>query len=155
MIRQYGSKMCFVCGVDNPIGLHLDFWIDGEQVWTDFTPGAAHQGYPGVMHGGLAATVLDETMGRAAALKHLWMFTAKMEITYRRPVPLGQTLRAVSRIDELRGSRMLASGQILLPDGTPAVEGKGLYLRVPEGQLEQFLAELREQGMDVSRFAQT
>lgn len=155
MIKQFGSKMCFVCGAVNPIGLHLDFWMDDEQVWTEFIACPEHQGYPGVMHGGLVATILDETMGRAAALKSLWMFTAKMEIAYRKPVPLGQPLRAVSRIDALRGSRMLASGRILLPDGTAAVEGHGLYLRVPEDQMQGFLADLREQGLDVSGYRAT
>ena len=155
MLKQLGSRMCFVCGSVNPIGLHLEFWMDDEQVWTDFTAGPEHQGYPGVMHGGLVATILDEIMGRAAALKKLWMFTAKMEIAYRKPVPLGQPLRAVSRIDEMRGSRMLASAHIQLPDGTTAVEGHGLYLPVPEEQMGRFLDDLRQQGVDVSGYVRT
>jgi len=152
MIKQPGSKMCFVCGSDNPIGLHLDFWMDGDVVWTEFTPRQEHQGYPGVLHGGIVATLLDETMGRAAYLQKLWMVTVKMELSYRKPVPLDQTLRITAHIDQLRGSRMVTTGQILLPDGSVAVEAHGLYLRLPDERLMGFLDALRAQGVDVSQY---
>jgi acyl-coenzyme A thioesterase PaaI-like protein len=152
MKKQPGSKMCFACGQQNPVGLHLEFWMDDEKVWTEFTPQPQHQGYPGVLHGGLIATLLDETMGRAATIKKLWMVTGKMELSYRKPVPLDGTLRITARIEDLRGSRMTAVGQILLPDGTVAVEARGLYLRVPDDRLEQFLTVLTEQGVDVSEY---
>ena len=148
--KQPGSKMCFVCGVDNPIGLHLDFWMDGEQVWTEFTPGPQHQGWPGVLHGGIMATLLDETMGRAAFLHKLWMVTARMETTYRKPVPLGQPLKVTAHIEEMRSGRMISIGRIILPDGAVAVEARGLYLRIPDQQKESFLAALSTQGVDVS-----
>jgi len=144
--------MCFVCGAENPIGLHLDFWMDDEKVWTEFTPGDEHQGYPGVVHGCLLATILDETMGRAAYLKSLWMMTAKIELTYRKPVPLGQKLTVTACIDQLRGSRMLARGQLTLPDGTVAVEAQGLYLRISDERKEEYLAGLAAQGIAVEGF---
>lgn len=148
-VKQYGSHMCFVCGAQNPIGLHLDFWMDGDRVWTDFTPGVAHQGYPGVMHGGLLATILDETMGRAAALKSLWMMSAKVEVSYRLPVPLEQTLRCTARIEDLRQSRMIAVGEIVLQDGALAVQGRGLYVRIPDERKEEFMAALTGQGVSL------
>jgi len=149
VVKQPGSKMCFVCGSDNPAGLHLDFWMDDEQVWTEFTPSEEHQGWPGVLHGGLAATVLDETMGRAAALKDQWMVTAKIEFTYRKPVPLGLPLKVTARIEKWQDGRMMASGQLFLPDGTIAVEGRGLYVRLPEERKQEFLNALSAQGLDV------
>jgi acyl-coenzyme A thioesterase PaaI-like protein len=149
-VRQPGSKMCFVCGAENPIGLHLEFWMDGDQVWTEFTPAQQHQGWPGVLHGGIMATLLDETMGRAAFLHKLWMVTVKMETTYRKPVPLGEPLKITAHIEELRGGRMAAIGQILLPDGSVAVEARGLYLRLPEKQKAAFLSALTGQGIDTS-----
>ena len=149
-IKQPGSKMCFVCGVENPIGLHLDIWMDDRQVWTEFTPGPQHQGWPGVLHGGIVATLLDETMGRAAFLKNLWMVTAKMETTYRRPVPIGRPLKITAHIEQLRGGRMIAVGQLALPDGSVAVEATGLYLRIPEDKREELEAALQKQGVDLS-----
>jgi uncharacterized protein (TIGR00369 family) len=148
--KQPGSKMCFVCGVENPIGLHLDIWMDDEQVWTDFTPGQQHQGWPGVLHGGIQATLLDEIMGRVAFLRHQWMVTVKMEMAYRKPVPLGQPLKITARAEQWRSGRMVAVGQILLADGSVAVEARGLYLRLPEQQKERMLSALSAQGIDVS-----
>jgi len=153
MTKQPGSKMCFACGANNPIGLHLDFWTDGETVWTEFTPGQEHQGWPGVLHGGLIATLMDETMGRTAFLKNLWTVSVKLDVAYRKPVPLGQPLKVTARIDQLRGSRMLTSGQMLLPDGTVAVEAHGLYLRVSDEHREELTGALRSQGIDVPQYS--
>jgi acyl-coenzyme A thioesterase PaaI-like protein len=61
MEKQPNSRMCFVCGVDNPIGLHLSFYTDDEgQTVARFRPGPEHQGYPGHLHGGIISTLLDE-----------------------------------------------------------------------------------------------
>jgi acyl-coenzyme A thioesterase PaaI-like protein len=60
MEKQPNSRMCFVCGVDNPIGLHLAFYTDGEgQCIARFQPKPEHQGYPGHLHGGIISTLLD------------------------------------------------------------------------------------------------
>lgn len=151
--KQPGSKMCFLCGVDNPIGLHLSFSTDGEQVWTEFTPTAVYQGWPGVVHGGILAALLDETMGRVAFLRKEWMVTVKMEVTYRQPVPPGQPLKVSARCEQWRSGRMTTTGEITLADGSIAVQGRALYLRVPDDQKEAFLAGLAAQGMDIDLYA--
>ena len=63
---------CFGCGRQNPIGLKLTFYEDGEQVWAPWTPRHEHQGYEGIVHGGLITTVLDEVMGWAIYVRRLW-----------------------------------------------------------------------------------
>ena len=55
--------MCFGCGRDNTIGLKLDFHQEGESVRAEFIPGEMYQGWPGVVHGGLICTMLDEVIG--------------------------------------------------------------------------------------------
>ena len=64
--RQPNSRMCFVCGMQNPIGLKIIFEGDGERAWARFTASDEHQGYPGVLHGGITFALLDEVIGRAA-----------------------------------------------------------------------------------------
>jgi acyl-coenzyme A thioesterase PaaI-like protein len=86
---------CFVCGQRNPFGLHLVFRIENDSIVADFQPREEHQGFPGVIHGGIVASVLDETMGRAAMLgSHPeWTMTGRLEIRYRSYVPYGPLLR--------------------------------------------------------------
>ena len=64
--KQHISKMCFVCGENNDFGLHANFYeTDTNELVALIKPSHQHQGYPGRMHGGIAATILDETIGRS------------------------------------------------------------------------------------------
>src|SRR5512136_2168683 len=132
MLKQPGSRMCFVCGRENPIGFHAEFYIEDDRVYLDFTPQEQHQGYPGMMHGGLVSTLLDETVGRSAFLKNMWCVTAKMELRYRKPVPLGRPLRVVGWTTRVRGRILEAKGEVRLDDGTVAVEANAVYVEIPE-----------------------
>jgi len=136
--RQPGSRHCFVCGRENPIGLKVSFFQRGDQVVTHFTPGPEHQGYPDRMHGGIAGTLLDETIGRAGFIHGYWTFTAKFEVKYRKPIPLGQQITVVGEVTRDRGRMVEARGQILLADGTVAVEGSGLYVKLKPEELQGF-----------------
>jgi acyl-coenzyme A thioesterase PaaI-like protein len=60
MEKQPNSRMCFVCGIENPIGLKLSFYTDDEgRCIARFRPREEHQGYPGHLHGGVISTLLD------------------------------------------------------------------------------------------------
>ena len=60
MEKQPNSSMCFVCGIDNPIGLHLSFYTDDEgRCIARFRPRPEHQGYPGYLHDGIISALLD------------------------------------------------------------------------------------------------
>ncbi|NLS79864.1 MAG: PaaI family thioesterase [Chloroflexi bacterium] len=144
MQKQPNSAMCFVCGVHNPIGLHLSFYDDEEgRVVARWTPGEEHQGYPGVLHGGIAATLLDEAAGRVLTKKNLWMATARLELRYRQPVPIGQPLTVIGEIVRLKSRSLEARGEIRLQDGSVAVEANGLYVQIPEERLASMQEDLR------------
>lgn len=139
--KQHNSKMCFVCGLKNSFGLHASFYeVEGNQLVALFTPCEEHQGYPDRMHGGLAATILDETIGRALMIAgdEAWGVTVEFSVRYKKPVPLGQELRVVGRIT--RDSRRIfeGTGEILLPDGEIAVEGVGKYIKLPIDDIADF-----------------
>lgn len=128
--RQPSYRGCFVCGVDNPIGLKVVFYHDERKVWTEFTPRPEHEGYPGILHGGILYTLLDETVGRAAFLHERWVMTARMQVRYRHPVPIGSRVRIEGEILRLRGRAMEACGRAVLPDGTVAAEASGLFMEL-------------------------
>ena len=139
-IKQPNSRHCFVCGVDNPVGLHLKFYetIPGE-IRAEFTAPEYFQGYPGVLHGGIVASILDETSGRA----HMgdpsaprFMFTGKLEVKYRRNVPIGKPLKIVGKAGKSRGK--LAEGWAGIYDETGELlaEATTLLVDVPKDTFE-------------------
>ncbi|MFQ6057252.1 MAG: PaaI family thioesterase [Anaerolineae bacterium] len=143
MRKQPNSRMCFVCGMENPIGLKLFFYENEQgQVIAHFTPREEHQGYPEVMHGGLVTALLDEIMGRVAIGRELWMVTAKMEVKFRHPVPIGQPLTLVGEATRLRGRIMQARGEIRLEDGTVAAEAQGICVRLPDEEIQRLQGQI-------------
>ena len=127
--------MCFVCGLKNVAGLKASFYeTDDGALVAAFTPEAVHQSYPGRLHGGIAATILDETIGRAVMIgskKEVWGVTLELTVEYKQPLPLAVELRVVGRITEQNSRFFSGSGEILLPDGTVAVLARGRYMKVP------------------------
>lgn len=135
---QNVSRMCLVCGNENAAGLKARFYeLDGGELLGIFQPSDIHQSYPGRLHGGIASAILDETIGRAANVDdpETWGVTVELTVRFRRPVPLDGEIRAVARIT--RDSRRIfeGTGEIVLPDGTVAVEASGKYMRMPIGKI--------------------
>lgn len=99
-----------------------------------FSPGAAHRGPPGYLHGGLAAALLDETMAALSiVLDDAHTVTATLSLRYPHPVPIdGRPLRIEAWRDPSRAARRVQQvhGRLLLADGTVAVEASGLFARV-------------------------
>ncbi len=134
MGAQNVSRMCMVCGIENAAGLMGRFYeLEGCELLGVFTPRVEHQGYPGRLHGGVASMVLDETIGRTVNLKDrdAWGVTLQLSVKYRKPVPLDQDIRVISRITKDSDRMFEGTGEIVLEDGTVAVEAHGKYLRLP------------------------
>ncbi len=133
--KQPSSLHCFVCGVENPAGLHLTFYDqpDGTVV-SEITVSDRYQGYPGVVHGGITASMLDEVAGRSAMQGDTTrlMVTAKLEVRYRKPIPIGQPLRLVGRLKERRGRLTAVHGEVQLPDGSVGAEAEALLSDTPD-----------------------
>ncbi len=132
--------MCFGCGVENPAGLRLRFFSQGNAAARcEVTLGDMHQGYPGIAHGGIVMTILDEALGRAAlsADPKRLLYSGKVEVRFRQPVPLHKPLTVLSRIDKDRGRLVLASAELLLPDGTVAAEATGTLFEIPPETLRE------------------
>ncbi|MEE8356667.1 MAG: PaaI family thioesterase [Anaerolineales bacterium] len=145
--KQHNSKMCFVCGLNNSFGLQASFYeLESNQLVALFTPCEEHQGYPGRLHGGVATTILDETIGRSIMIEQdeIWSVTVEFKVRYRAPVPLGEELRVVGRITKENRRFFEGTGEILLPDGQIAVEGFGKYIKLPLDEIADFDYEEQE-----------
>jgi len=152
-IKQPNSRMCFICGMENPIGLHLHIYETGPGIIeTTYTAPEHFQGYPGVLHGGIVSAILDEVSGRAHMGPDLhaprFMFTAKLEIKYRRNVPIGHPLRIMGRAGRSRGKAAEAwAGIYDAQTDELLAEGNALLINVPEDQFN--LSRVGELGWQV------
>jgi uncharacterized protein (TIGR00369 family) len=139
------SRMCMVCGRDNPFSLKARFYeLDDGELLGVFEPMDIHQSYPGRVHGGVLSAMLDETIGRAVNLEDMdaWGVTVELTVRFRKPVPLGEEVRVLARITKDSRRLFEGSGEIVLQDGTVAAEATGRYMklgidRIAEGDFTQ------------------
>jgi uncharacterized protein (TIGR00369 family) len=137
MKKQPNSRMCFLCGRQNPVGLKLDFYEDqeAEQVRVEFVVPDEYQGYPGVVHGGIVAAILDETAGRAVMVRGSdedLFATLRLTVRYRCPTPTDAPLIAIGWVERMGGMGARVAGEIRLPDGTVTAECEATVASVPE-----------------------
>ena len=133
--RQRNSRMCIICGLDNPAGVKAPFYnmADGC-VMSIFQFSVNHQSYPGRVHGGMITAMLDEMGLRAMWSKHGceddFGVTMSLTTSFRKPVPYGENL--ISRGELIRDSRRFAliQSQIFSCDGTLLAEAELKYLKL-------------------------
>jgi uncharacterized protein (TIGR00369 family) len=129
-LPEHGN--CFVCGTSNPRALGLVWYADPDgNIYAEFTFDEHQQGPPGHVHGGASAAVLDEAMGAAVWVAGLQVVAARLEVDYKRPIPLGQKVSIQARISEQHERKTFATAEIILPDGQIAATGKGIYAPAP------------------------
>ncbi len=139
MEKQPTSKMCFVCGRDNPVGLHMHFRSEAGRVYAEYIPHEEHQGYPGVMHGGLVTAILDEVIGRTAILNDFWCMTAKLEVRFNCPVPIGAQLEITGQIERQTHRVLMGHGEIRQAgEDKVLAEAHGMYIRIPDNQIQEY-----------------
>jgi acyl-coenzyme A thioesterase PaaI-like protein len=129
---------CFGCGEGQPHGLHLAIRAgEGVSVTAEFTVQPAHQGAPGLAHGGVLVSALDETLGSLGWLLRVIAVTGRLESDFVRPVPVGSLLHISARCTAVAGRKIYstAEGRIGGPDGPLAVRADALFVEV---KLEHF-----------------
>lgn len=131
-IKQPNSAMCFVCGRSNPTGLHVHFFADAQnRVHAEFTSRAEHQGFPGIMHGGLISTLFDEAIGRTAIANNFWCVTAELTVRYKKPIYIGEPIRIIGEIVNTNARVLHGRGEIhSVRDNILLAEAEGTYIRI-------------------------
>ncbi|GCF09868.1 PaaI family thioesterase [Dictyobacter arantiisoli] len=138
-------QRCFACGQQNPFSLKLVFREENATVVSDFLPREEHQGFPGVIHGGIIATVMDEALNRASvfATQPTWTMTGRLEIRYRRAVPYGPLLRVRASLTSQRGRMVQASGKLMLADDEQVIfaEAQGTFMAPSSAVLDAVMKD--------------
>lgn len=125
-----GDHMCFACSPRNPIGLKLEFEHEGDICRASFVPGPEHQGWNGVMHGGLVTTILDEVMAQWLWVRDLTTMTAEMTTRFVNPVPIGVKLTVESRMVADKRRLFLMEANAMLPDGSVVAKATAKFVPI-------------------------
>jgi uncharacterized protein (TIGR00369 family) len=125
------QNRCFGCGPDNAGGLRLEFLLaEDKSVVSLATIPDGFAGHPGYLHGGIIATLLDESMSKSVRAQGLTAMTRQLEVEYLRPVPAGEPIRLEGRLIRSEGRKHWAEGKILNARGITLAEGKGLFIEI-------------------------
>lgn len=129
--------------MENPVGLHLHIYeVEPGIVETQYIAPDHFQGYPGVLHGGIIAAIIDEISGRAQmgsdANNPRFMFTGKLEVKYRRNVPIGKLLKILGKAGKSKGKIAEAwAGIYDAETGELLAEGTAMHIDAPDAQFDQ------------------
>jgi len=129
------AELCFGCGQDNPIGLHIEYvYGSDDQTSTLLTLSDAYSGEPGIVHGGIQATILDEVIGRTVRRRVDQLangsppvVTASFELKYRSPCPVGTPIEARAAIETVEWPSVMAVGEIVDGDGNVLTEARARW----------------------------
>lgn len=127
------SDGCFACDWNNPAGLGIRFYTDGQGAYGEYIPTEVYQGYKGIVHGGILAALLDEVMAKALAAHGIDGVTAKLEVRFRKPVPTNSRLLLRGWIKSRRKTSFVVAGQILAEDRETLVEAEGIFFKKMAG----------------------
>lgn len=130
-LAHTAQNRCFGYGPANPAGLHLEFMLaeDGSVMCTA-SIADTFEGPRGYLHGGIIATLLDETMSKAVRATNVVGMTRHMEVDYKRPVPSCAPIRLEGRVYHHEGRKHWAEASILDEAGGVFAHGKGLFIEV-------------------------
>jgi uncharacterized protein (TIGR00369 family) len=130
-LAHVAQNRCFGCGLANPSGLGLEFLLHADKsVVCLATVPDTFEGHPGYLHGGIIATLLDETMSKAVRARGLTAMTRHLEIDYKRPVPSRTPIRMEGHVVRSEGRKHWVEARILDGDASMLASGKGLFVEV-------------------------
>ncbi|HQP98826.1 MAG TPA: RNA 2',3'-cyclic phosphodiesterase [bacterium] len=131
-------KHCFVCGSQNPAGVHLEFAVKDGKIETSFIPRPEHCGYRGVVHGGVLTAVLDECMGWTIISRRKTMcITVEVTLRFKQRAMAGQRLYVSAECVDCRSRLMSARGQITDGEGNILCTGHGKFIPLTDEENEE------------------
>ena len=133
---------CFVCGERNEHGLKARFYFDGEKAVSELTAGAAFEGYAGIYHGGVTASMLDEIMIKAILAGEIYVVTVEMTVRYHKAVRVGDRLTFTGWISGRKGRVFFTEGQAVGSDGSVYATATGKYVEAKPALREELLKSL-------------
>ena len=133
---------CFVCGDKNKIGLKVAFFYEDGKAKAQYTPTPEFEGYKDILHGGILSALLDEVMIYSIIAQGIITVTIQMEVKFKKPAKIGETLFLEGQVTEDMGKILLTEGKAFIQDGTIIAESKGKFFRA-EGEMKKDIENYR------------
>ncbi len=140
--KQRNSRMCFMCGLDNPVGFRSSYYnMEDGSVISPIEFKEIHQSFPQRVHGGLISTILDEMSCRAYWVggDYTTGVTTSMEVKYRKPVPYDVPLFGRGIVTQDRSRMFKTHNQIIDKFGVVYAEADINYLKLPSDKIAENL----------------
>ncbi len=112
---------CFACGTLNVHGLQLELHAGDDRCWVELTLERRFEGWEGIAHGGIVCTILDEVMAWAVVDHDIWGVTARMNVEFKKPVPIGVPIRGEGRVSNVRSRRIVEAEGVIVDPATGAI----------------------------------
>ncbi|ACC98884.1 Thioesterase family protein [Elusimicrobium minutum Pei191] len=149
MQKQSTSLGCFLCGKDNPKGMKVH-WVEdleNKRVVCETSISEDYRSYPGIVHGGIVAALLDETSGRAILMDNGYdslMVTLKLEVVYKKVTPTNTKIQIIGRVKRTGKTKAVVEGEVVLPDGSVSACCTAIIMKPPQNILSGWKEEEEE-----------
>lgn len=138
---EFSPHNCFACGTLNTQGMHLELHIEQARSWTELTLEPRFEGWEGIAHGGILCTILDEVMAWSLVGADNWGVTARLSVDFKRPVQIGQAIRAEGWVTRERRRLVETAGTIMdAADGAVLATADAVYLAATEQRKRELQA---------------
>ncbi len=128
---------CFACAPENPCGLKMEFYEDGEEVVSYWTPNGNYQGWLNTLHGGIQATLMDETGGWLISRKfQTSAMTTSLNVKYKKPVPIDRQLEIRAKLRETKKSFIIID-IVISCNGQVCSTAEAVYYKFPKEMAEK------------------
>ena len=134
-VKEYPN--CFGCGESNPKGLRLKLRMEGKFLTTEFVPQDEHQGWPGIVHGGIIGALLYEVMGNFPYYLNIIAMMKSSETRFRRPAETGKQIIARSWLAHESGRNMNVSATLTGEGDELIAEGNAVLVKLSQNQMER------------------
>jgi uncharacterized protein (TIGR00369 family) len=136
---EFEPHNCFACGELNEHGLKLQLHLEERRSWSEFVLDDRFEGWRGVTHGGIIATILDEVMAWALVAEDNWGVTARMSLEFKRPVLVGTRVRAEGWIVRSRRRLVDTAGQVVDSEGNVLATAEAIYVAADEERKRELM----------------
>jgi uncharacterized protein (TIGR00369 family) len=135
-VQWADDKQCLVCGKDNPFGLKLQFRVEGEALVTEWIAEKRFQGYADVLHGGMIATILDETMVNLPWKRDgVAVISAELNVRFIQPAKIGDHLIFRAEAGDVHKRLIITKGICTTAGGTLIAEATAKCVKIKNPNL--------------------